>query len=79
MTEINGIVQHNPIMLEECCIFSVEQKDGTYLIVSTDRQAVKDHIFVQRGQRIHIRGSSLTDKNFKGVMVVEWAKISTEN
>lgn len=76
--EISGIVRQNPIILEECCIFSVEQKDGIYLIVSTDRQAVKDHIFVQQGQKIHIRGSSLSDKNFKGIIVVEWAKINTE-
>lgn len=76
--EIKGIVKQNPIMLEDCCIFTVEQEDGTYLVVSTDRQAVKDHIFVQRGQRINIRGSGIADKNFKGVMVVEWAKISTE-
>ena len=70
VTEINGIVQQNPIILEQCCIFSVEQENETYLIMSADRQAVKDHIFVQKGQRIHIRGSGVSDKNFKGVMVV---------
>lgn len=76
--EISGIVRQNPVILEECCIFSVEQKDGLYLIISKDKQAVKDHIFVQQGQKIHIRGSSLSDKNFKGIIVVEWAKINTE-
>lgn len=78
MKEISGIVRQNPIMLKECCVFSVEQENVIYLVVSTGRQAAKDNIFVQQGQRIHIGGSILTDKDIKGVIVVEQAKIKLD-
>lgn len=40
--EISGTVQGEPMLLENCCVFSVEGRDGLYLILSTDRQAVKE-------------------------------------
>ena len=73
--EIRGTVQQNPIMLEQCCIFAVEQKEGSYLVVSTDLQASKDNIFVEQGQEIRIQGSGIEDMNFKGVVVTQQAKI----
>lgn len=73
--EIQGIVQRNPIMLEQCCLFAVEQKEGSYLVVSTDTQASKDNIFVEQGQKIYIKGSGIDDVNFKGVVVTEKAKV----
>ena len=73
--EIRGVVQNNPILLEQCCMFAVEQKEDTYLVVSTARQAGKDNIFVEQGQEICIRGSTIEDNNFKGVIVTEQAEI----
>ena len=73
--EIRGFVQNNPILLEQCCMFAVEQKEDTYLVVSTARQAGKDNIFVEQGQEICIRGSTIEDNNFKGVIVTEQAEI----
>lgn len=73
--EIRGTVQQNPIMLEQCCIFAVEQKEGSYLVVSTDLQASKDNIFVEQGQEICIKGSGIENLNFKGVVVTEQAEI----
>ena len=73
--EIRGIVRQNPQVLEECCIFSVRQEDGMYLIISTDRQAAKDHIFVEPGEEIHIQGSCVTDSEIKGVIITEQAEI----
>ena len=73
--EIRGVVQNNPILLEQCCMFAVEQKEHTYLVVSTARQAGKDNIFVEQGQEICIRGSTIEDNNFKGVIVTEQAEI----
>lgn len=73
--EIRGFVQNNPILLEQCCMFAVEQKEDTYLVVSTARQAGKDNIFVEQGQEICIRGSTIEDNNFKGVIVIEQAEI----
>lgn len=73
--EIRGLVQNNPILLEQCCMFAVEQKEDTYLVVSTARQAGKDNIFVEQGQEICIRGSTIEDNNFKGVIVTEQAEI----
>lgn len=65
-------------MLEDCCIFSVKRGNETYPIVPAGRQTVKDHILVQQGQKINIRGSSLSDNNFKSIMNVEGTKINTE-
>lgn len=53
----------------------MEGKDGLYLILSTDRQAVKDHIFIGKGQEIQVTGSILEQDNFKGIFITERAKI----
>lgn len=74
--EVRGIVLKNPIALEKCCLFTVEQDDNTYLILSTDRQACKDNIFVEKGQEIYIQGSGIEDMNIKGVIVTEQAQIT---
>lgn len=74
--EIKGIVQENPIILEQCCLFSVEQDGESYLVVSTDRQASKDSIFVAKGQEMVIEGSVLEDTKFKGVLITEQARIN---
>ena len=74
--EIKGIVQENPVTLEQCCLFALEQKEGSYLIVSTDRQASKDSIFVAKGQEMVIKGSVLDDTKFKGVLITEQARIN---
>lgn len=74
--EIKGIVQQNPISLEYCCLFSLEQMDGSYLVVSTDKQANKDSIFVAKGQEMVIKGSVMEDTKFKGVLITEQARIS---
>lgn len=73
--EISGTVQGEPTLLENCCVFSMEGKDGLYLILSTDRQAVKDHIFIERGQEVHVIGSRLKQESFRGIFVTERAKI----
>lgn len=73
--EVRGIVQENPVVLEQCCLFTLKQEDGSYLVVSTDRQASKDNIFVAKGQEMHIKGSVLEDRRFKGVLITEEARI----
>lgn len=73
--EIKGIVKENPVMLERCCVFAVEQKNASYLVVSTEWQAGMDNIFVEQGQEISIRGSTIEDSTFKGVVLTEEAKI----
>lgn len=74
--EIKGIVQENPVTLEQCCLFALKQDDGSYLVVSTDRQASKDSIFVAKGQEMVIRGSVMEDTKFKGVLITEQARIN---
>lgn len=81
--EIKGIVRQNPIMMEQSCMFVVEQEKGSYLIVLTDIQAAKDSIFVEQGQEISIRGSCLETSYLKGVVITKEAvikvkKINTE-
>lgn len=73
--EVSGIVQENPVVLERCCLFALEQKDGSYLVVSTDKQASKDNIFVTKGQEMYIKGCALGDRRFKGVLITEQARI----
>ena len=74
--EITGIVKQNPIMLDHWGIFVVEQDKDVYLIVSSDRQAVKDHVFVEEGQEIRIRGSCLIAEKLKGILITKEAKIT---
>lgn len=74
--EIKGIVQENPIILERCCLFALEQDGESYLVVSTNRQASKDSIFVAKGQEMVIKGSVMEDTKFKGVLVTEQARIN---
>lgn len=73
--EITGTVQQNPIMLENCCVFAVDEEEVSYLIISTDRQAGKDNIFVEKGQEICVKGSFLEDKRFQGVVITKQAEI----
>lgn len=73
--KVRGIVLQNPIVLEQCCLFTVKQDDITFLILSTDRQATKDNIFVEQGQEISILGSGIEDVDVKGVIVTEQAHI----
>lgn len=74
--EIKGIVQENPIILEQCCLFLLEQDGESYLVVSIDRQASKDSIFVAKGQEMVIEGSVMEDTKFKGVLITEQARIN---
>lgn len=73
--EMLGTVRGEPTLIENCCVFSLEGKDGLYLILSTDSQAVKDHIFIGRGQKVQMTGSMLEQDRFKGIFVTERAKI----
>lgn len=77
--EIIGNVQGESLRIEDCCIFSVEGKEGLYLILSTERQAVKDYIFIEKGQEVQITGSILEQENFKGIFITERSKIKINN
>ena len=72
-----GTVVENPITLDDSCLFLLKQNDGVYLVISTDRQAAKDNIFVHRGQEMCIEGTVLLDPNIKGVLITEQAKINS--
>lgn len=70
--KIKGIVMQNPVVLEHCSIFTVKQDNNVFLILSADRQAIKDGIFVAQGQEICILG---TEINVKGVVITKEAQI----
>lgn len=76
MGKIKGIVRQNPVALERCAMFAVEDGDNTYLVISTDRQASKDNIFVAKGQEIAIKGSLIEDVGLKGVILTKQAQIT---
>ena len=64
---IKGIVKENPIDLERCCLYTLEQDDGEYLVISAGRQALKDSIFVTKGLEMAV----------KGVMIAEKVRVNT--
>ena len=74
--ELTGTVWGDPTLFEECCVFPLEGKEeGLYLILSMDRQALKDAIFIERGQKLQIKGSVLGQDSLKGILVTESARI----
>lgn len=73
--EIRGLVKRDPVVLTDCCLFAVEDKGGMYLVVSTERQADKDYVFVKGGQEIRILGSVMEDERFKGILLTQEAQI----
>ena len=73
--KVRGTVCQNPQVLDHCCMFTVRQEDDMYLVISTDRQAAKDHIFVKQGEEICIEGSCITDTDIKGIILTERAEI----
>ncbi len=78
LTQINGVVQQKPIMLENCCLFVIKDNDDIYMVLSTDTQAGKDIMFVQKGQEMCIIGSSMVDNAFKGIFITREAHIKLE-
>ena len=74
--EVKGIVKQNPVRIEQGCVFVVEQEQGAYLIISTDMQAVRDQIFVKKGQEIRIHGCCMENMDLRGVLVTKNAKIT---
>lgn len=72
---IKGAVVKNPVMLEECCLFAIQRDDDVYLVISTDKQAAKDNIFVEEKQQMSIVGSY---KPLKGVILTSESKIELE-
>ncbi|MBQ5675887.1 MAG: hypothetical protein IIV45_12575 [Lachnospiraceae bacterium] len=74
--EVKGIVTQNPVRMEQGCVFVVEQEQEAYLIISTDMQAVKDQIFVKKGQEIRINGCCMENMDLRGVLVTNNAKIT---
>lgn len=75
MTEIKGTVVDQIICLEQCTLFAVQQRDGYYLIISENRQACKDDVFIRKGQMIRLQGGVLDGKVIKGIMITENANI----
>ena len=75
MTEIKGTVVDQIVCLEQCTLFAVQQKDGCYLIISENRQACKDDVFVRKGQKIRLQGGVLDGKAIKGIMITNNAEI----
>lgn len=72
---IKGFVKQDPVLLNNCCLFAVENEGELYLVLSTKQQAKKDAVFVRGGQEIRIRGSALEDEKFQGILLTEEAYI----
>ena len=63
-------------MYEKCCVFVVKKRRGACLVISTDYQACKDHIFVKEGQEMEISGQAIDITGIQEVIITEKAKIN---
>lgn len=73
--EISGLVEGNPLVLDNCCLFSVRQGDECYLVLSRGEQSAKDNIFVAKGERIHVKGGVFENECLKGILISQQSKI----
>ena len=51
-----------PVYSDSICTFKVNVNDRTFTVVSQNRQAIKDNIFVTSRQKIEIEGKIIDDK-----------------
>ncbi len=70
------IVVKNPLMYEKCCAFVVKKRGGACLVISTDYQACKDHIFVKEGQEMEIEGQVIDITGIQEIIITEKSKIN---
>ena len=61
MEVMSGKVVDIPIIQDDNCIYEIEMNNKRYKVVSKDYQAVKDRIFVNKGQIITITGEIIGD------------------
>ena len=54
--KINGIVTEEVIQSEDRSHYKVNSEGKEYAIISTGRQAVKDNLFIRKGQHMVIEG-----------------------
>ena len=71
-----AVVIKNPQMYEKCCAFVVKKRRGACLVISTDYQACKDHIFAKEGQEMEISGQVIDITGIQEIIITEEAKIS---
>ena len=50
-----------PVYSDSICTFKVNVDDRTFTVVSQNRQAIKDNIFVTSSQKIEIEGKIIDD------------------
>ena len=50
-----------PVYSDSICTFKVNVDDRTFTVVSQNRQAIKDNIFVTSRQKIEIEGKIIDD------------------
>ena len=74
--EISGIVQQNPIIHENCCVYAIRKGEEVSLVLSTDMQAYKDDVFVAEGQEIWIQGEAFKVSDIKEIIFTEKASIN---
>lgn len=74
--KFKAVVIKNPQMYENCCAFVVKKRGGACLVISTDYQACKDHIFVKEGQEMEISGQVVDLTGIQEIIITEEARIN---
>ncbi|MCR4865404.1 MAG: hypothetical protein K5921_00605 [Lachnospiraceae bacterium] len=58
---INGIVTGNIDIYDDSVSYEVNAHDNSYHVISKDKQAVKDAIFIRAGQHISVDGERISE------------------
>ena len=58
---MNGRVCSDILLKDDKAIYSVETDSGTYLVITSGKQAVLDAVFLRDGMRIMIEGDVICD------------------
>lgn len=59
---IHGIVMQEAVREENQSLYRIKAGEKEYAVISEGIQAVKDHIFIRKGQRMIVEGKEKEDK-----------------
>lgn len=77
--KIKGIVTNEATINQDTAKYSVNMSDNQYVIESSGRQAVKDYIFIRKGQFVEVEGTFMDKCIVSKKTRIELGKIIDRN
>ncbi|MDO4464624.1 MAG: hypothetical protein Q4C57_08745 [Bacillota bacterium] len=68
--QLSGIVKEEVSLEQDISSYILEGNEECYQVIATGKQALKDYLFVRKGQKVKLEG-----KEAGGSIIVEQAKI----